>query len=66
MLAAQYKTVGAQLKSLDDSKGKDATNDLWARYRFIRLSDAMSTQEKRDEAAAILSKLTSDIATRRK
>ncbi len=66
MVAAQYKTVGAQLKALDDAKGKDATTDLWATYRRIRLSDAMSTQQKRDEATAILSKLTSDIASRKK
>ena len=65
-LASQYKTVGAQLKALDDAKGRDSTADLWARYRFIRLSDAMGTQDKRDEAAAILTKLTSDIATRKK
>jgi serine/threonine-protein kinase len=66
MLASQYKSVGSQLKALDDAKGHDATTDLWTRYRFIRLSDAMGTQEKRDEAAAILSKLTTDIATRKK
>jgi serine/threonine-protein kinase len=65
-LASQYKTVGAQLKALEEAKGRDATTDLWARYRFIRLSDAMGTQEKRDAAAEILSKLTSDIATRKK
>jgi serine/threonine-protein kinase len=65
-LASQYKLVGSQLKTLEESKGRDATTDLWARYRFIRISDAMSTQQKRDATAAILSKLTSEIATRKK
>jgi hypothetical protein len=65
-LASQYKNVGEQLKALDDAKGRDENTDLWARYRFIRLGDAMGTQAKRDEAAAILSKLTADIATRKK
>jgi serine/threonine protein kinase len=65
MLAAQYKRVGAQLKALQDAKGADAVSDLWSRYRFIRLSDAMSTQDKRDEAAAILSKLATEAAARK-
>jgi tRNA A-37 threonylcarbamoyl transferase component Bud32 len=65
-LASQYKTVGAQLKALQDAKGADAVSDLWSRYRFIRLSDAMSTQEKRDEAAAILSKLATEAAARKR
>ena len=65
-LAAQYKSVGAQLKVLQDAKGTDAVSDLWSRYRFIRLADAMSTQQKRDEAAAILGKLAIEIAARKK
>lgn len=65
-LASQYKAVGAQLKALEDARGSEATSDLWPRYRFIRLSDAMTTQQKRDQAAAILTKLTRDIAARKK
>ena len=65
-LATQYQTVGAQLKALDQAKGADVTQDLWTRYRIIRLSDAMTTQPKRDEAAAILSKLSTEIAARKK
>ena len=65
-LARKYKAVGAQLKALQDAKGQDAVTDLWSRYRFIRLSDAMSTQEKRDQAAAILSKLATEAAARKK
>jgi len=65
-IANQYKSVGAQLKELQDAKGADAASDLWARYRLIRLVDAMSSQPRRDEAAALLSKLSSEIAARKR
>ena len=64
-LVAQYKTVGNQLKALEDAKGAGTASDLWARYRIIRIADAMSTQPKRDEASAILAKLTKEIAARK-
>ena len=63
-LVAQYKSVGAELKALQQNKGVDAASDLWARYRMIRITDAMATQDKRDAAAAVLSKLHAEIATR--
>ena len=66
MVASQYQSVGSQLKALQDAKGVDAVSDLWSRYRMIRLVDAMSTQPKRDEAAAVLGKLASEIAARKK
>ncbi|HEX5059037.1 MAG TPA: protein kinase [Kofleriaceae bacterium] len=66
MVASQYQAVGSQLKALQDAKGVDAVSDLWSRYRLIRLVDAMSTQPKRDEAAALLGKLASEIAARKK
>ncbi|HSD89554.1 MAG TPA: protein kinase [Kofleriaceae bacterium] len=65
-IANQYKSVGAQLKELQDAKGADAASDLWARYRLIRLVDAMSSQPKRDEAATLLSKLSTEIAARKR
>ena len=65
-LARQYQSVGTAIKALEQAKGTDVTSDLWARYRMIRISDAMSTQDKRDAAATILAKLTGDIATRKK
>ncbi len=65
-LATQYKTVGSQLRALEQAKGADAVSDLWSRYRFIRIADAMSTQPKRDQATAILAKLTREIAARKK
>jgi serine/threonine protein kinase len=65
-LAAQYGKVGNQLRDLELTKGRDATSDLWATYRRIRWSQASATQASRDETASILSKLTSDIASRKK
>ncbi len=64
-LASQYQAVGSALKSLEQAKGADAAADLWPRYRFIRISDAMATQDKRDAAAKILAKLTTEIAARK-
>lgn len=64
-LAAEYQAVGSKLRALEQAKGQDAVSDLWSRYRFIRIADAMSTQQKRDQAAAILAKLTREIAARK-
>ena len=64
-IAKQYQAVGASLKALEQAKGADAVQDLWQRYRFIRLTDAMSTQPKRDEAATILAKLATEAAARK-
>jgi serine/threonine-protein kinase len=63
-LVAQYKAVGSELKAFEQAKGADAASDLQARYRMIRITDAMSTQDKRDAAAQLLSKLHADIAAR--
>jgi hypothetical protein len=66
MLAARYQSVGSALKSLEQAKGVDAVADLWPRYRFIRIADAMKTQDTRDQAAAILAKLATEIAARKR
>jgi hypothetical protein len=63
-LVAQYKSIGAELKALEQAKGADAASDLQARYRMIRITDAMTTQDKRDAAAQLLSKLHADISAR--
>ena len=64
-LVSEYKNVGAELKALETSKGVDAASDLQSRYRMIRIADAMSSQDKRDETAKVLAKLQSEIATRK-
>jgi hypothetical protein len=63
--AAQYQSVGAELKAFENAKGADAASELWSRYRMIRFADAIATQPKRDEASAVLGKLHRDIASRK-
>ena len=65
-LAAQYKSVGAQLAALQQQKGVDSAADLWPRYRFVNISKAMASQTTRDEANQILTKLATEIKTRLK
>ena len=60
-IAAKYSAVGKQLAALGP-----AANDLWPRYRMIRIQEVMSNPAKRTEAAGILSKLESDIAALKK
>ena len=60
--AAQYKAVGAELKAFEQKKGEDAASDLQNQYRMIRFAEAVSTQNKRDAAAAILSKIHAELA----
>jgi tRNA A-37 threonylcarbamoyl transferase component Bud32 len=66
MVAKQYQAVGTQLVALEKLKGPDATTDLRSRYRMVRLVDAMATQQKRDDAYALLSKVAAEIAARKK
>jgi serine/threonine-protein kinase len=63
-LATQYQTVGAQLRDLQNKKGADATADLWPRYRYVNITQAMATQQSRDKASAILTKLSTDARAR--
>ncbi len=53
----RYREVGQKLGALGP-----AANELWPRYRMIRIQDVMSKPDKRAEAAQILSKLERDIA----
>jgi serine/threonine protein kinase len=61
-LVARYKAVGGELKALQETKGIDAASDLQAQFRMIRISDAMSSAEKRADAAAQLSRIHAAIA----
>jgi serine/threonine protein kinase len=60
-IAAKYSAVGKQLAALGA-----AANDLWPRYRMIRIQEVMSNPAKQSEAAGILSKLERDIAALKK
>ena len=60
-IAAKYSAVGKQLAALGA-----AANDLWPRYRLIRIQDVMSNPAKQSEAAGILAKLEREIAALQK
>jgi hypothetical protein len=61
-LAAQYSDVGGGLKRL--AKANVDVTDLDARYSYIKITDAMSTQDKRDATAVVLTGLQREIAAR--
>jgi serine/threonine-protein kinase len=61
VIAAKYSAVGKQLAALGP-----AANDLWPRYRLVRIQEVMSNPAKRSEAAGILAKLERDIAALKK
>ncbi len=65
VVAALYGTVGRQLGHLQQSKGSDATIDLWPRFRHIRITDAIATAETRTETQSALRKLQIDIDARK-
>ncbi len=56
-IGLRYREVGQKLGALGP-----AANELWPRYRLIRIQDVMTKPDKRAEAAQILSKLERDIA----
>jgi serine/threonine protein kinase len=49
-ISAQYSKVGGALKTLQDRRGADATNDLWPLYRRINIMEVMKTPEARSNA----------------
>jgi tRNA A-37 threonylcarbamoyl transferase component Bud32 len=63
-VAKLYGAVGRELRTLESAQGMDATIDLWPRYRWIRINDAMSTPEKRMQATVMLQRLQRDIGAK--
>ena len=64
-LAGLYVSVGRQLEALSARKGETATIDLWPRYRWIRIDDAMGAPPaRRQEVARMLHDLERDVAAR--
>jgi hypothetical protein len=55
-LAALYSRAGRELANLGKTDPARAS-DLWPRFRWIRLNDALTTPEKRAEAARLLESL---------
>ncbi|HUS30183.1 MAG TPA: serine/threonine-protein kinase [Kofleriaceae bacterium] len=60
-VARLYATVGRELHTLEAAHGMNATIDLWPRYRWIRINDAMATAEKRMQSTVMLQRLQRDI-----
>ena len=56
-VAAKYREVAQKLSALGP-----AANELWPRYRMIRIQDAMTRPDKRAEALATLARLDREIA----
>ena len=63
-VARLYAAVGRELKLLDQTKGMDATIDLWPRYRWIRINEWIATRERRTKIVADLERLRTDIKSR--
>lgn len=51
-----YQRVGRELRAYSQIHRDDA-QELWARYRWIRIHDAMTRPDKRDETMQILERL---------
>jgi serine/threonine-protein kinase len=64
-IATQYADTGRAIKALSDAKGASAADDLWTRYRLIRLDSALASEAARRDAAATLAGIRRDLATRR-
>lgn len=58
-LAELYTRTGRALKDASE-KDRNATYDLWPRYRWVNFMDAIKTPQKRAAAAAVLEKLLAD------
>ena len=56
-----YVATGRALRELGDARWPPMT-DLWARYRYIRINDALATAARRADAARQLRALQHDIA----
>jgi len=60
-LLDEYVATGRALRELGDARWPPMT-DLWARYRYIRINEAIATAERRSTTARQLRELQRDIA----
>ena len=54
--------VGEALKALQTKIGPNLSEQLWNRFRLIRLQDALATDASRRAAVATLAELRRDVA----
>ena len=59
-VARKYQEIGSKLRSMS------AADDLWSRYRLIRISDAMRDPAKLQQTSDALLQLEREIAARKK
>ena len=60
---ALYQALGRELKGIADRRDM-AADDLWVRYRRVRIQDVMTSTTKRSEALAILTAIDREIGKR--
>jgi serine/threonine protein kinase len=60
---ALYQSLGRELKSIADRRDMSA-DDLWVRYRRVRIQDVMTSPTKRSEALAILTAIDRELTQR--
>jgi hypothetical protein len=60
---ALYQSLGRELKGIADRRDMSA-DDLWVRYRRVRIQDVMTSTTKRAEALAILMAIDREIGKR--
>ena len=61
-LAQLYVKTARELTALERTRGIDAAIDLWPRFRWIRINDALVSLPKRVETVQILEQLRRDVA----
>jgi serine/threonine-protein kinase len=64
VVAELYGTIGRSLKRLDETRGQEATYDLWPRFRRIRIFEALRTRDGRVAAQSELRYLEREIGQR--
>ena len=60
-VARLYTVVGRELSALEAKKGNAAAIDLWPRYRWIRINDALVSLPMRTESYQMLERLRREI-----
>lgn len=60
-LAQLYTTVGRELSALEAKSPYEAI-DLWPRFRWIRINDALVYAQKRHDTYLLLERLRRDVA----
>jgi hypothetical protein len=63
-LARRYGAIGRALARLDGSMGRENTEDLWAAFHMVPITEAMASPEAREQAATTLATIQEAIDDR--